>query len=496
MSLFSTYKSILSHCKIPINCHFCDNEFLPKTYSHHLREYHADCVPKQPFCAACVNFTWKKGDKQINNYEHRVPCWQNKIQETINYRNKIEKDKQLLGSLGLLPYIKQEKIDLLYACTECDGWYNEIQNTSQAVDRHILNNISQYAYEDVPCDITKWLNDDDGEYLQLDPICGIDGNWMRVYHLLNDHKYRWYHYSIRLADWDKFYLYAMEMQELCGVMPYWCLSSGVKYDNYTVHFRHVILFTKQPEYINEILLKLKKENEPRRGVAGAYYVKEILSSKQFMNTWNNISAKKSCADFRVGKFHYYQSRPIGPHSLFWMSLYSPNGLQEVTEILKGNFDVTNYASVEKLADGRYTIKYRYIWHDLLNHILPLSRELEPNFNNNPFSKCCMFITETGRISLQSNEMIKEDETNHYIQEYNELQVSRKFTLGDLMDNNKLFLLNDQQQQIVKAVDCAVIAYRLENETLRKELEQVKIVEKTCLTQIEDLNKIIEMIQET
>lgn len=428
-SPFSEYKTILSHCKIKVPCHFCTEEFIPQKYSYHLEEAHSEEIPKSPYCAACCNYTWRAKDK--TNYNHRVQCWKNKIAETIQRNNQKEKEK----NFGLINVTTTNQNlsnppdinNLLYGCHDCNKWFDD-----NAVNKFNEKTISEYAYLDIPCNINDWWSGqnslviDDGieafafdkeKTLELDPLCGVDGNWMFVY-LMNQNMYRWYHYTVPLDKWDKFFNCAIQIPNICGVMPYWCLSSGVT--KYRL-FRHIIVFTKKTTSLEEILSEAIGEDN-KRGSTKQLYVKEIKSVKKFMETWNSISGIKICVDFKVGKFHYYQNRSIGPHSLFWMALYLPDGMQYVTEILKENLDVTNYQEIEKISNDQYGIKYRYIWKDLQSHVIPL------------------VLKDTACSDVNRQPLLK------------------KLTLGDVF-GNRLFIPNTQQQETLKALDNVIGSYQ-------------------------------------
>ena len=69
----STYNHLVTDSKVEIGCSFCETKLLPKSYLGHLKELHKEKIVGN-ICIWCMDFTWRKQDKSVNNYEHRIKC--------------------------------------------------------------------------------------------------------------------------------------------------------------------------------------------------------------------------------------------------------------------------------------------------------------------------------------------------------------------------------------------------------------------------------------
>ena len=118
-------------------------------------------------------------------------------------------------------------------CTECDEWHKTTRNQGVFVPPHPMFPATIAA--EIPID-ERWrdlspidygsirTHTTDGKVaakriklyeelkleiasldnLRMDPESGIDGFWIRLF-LVKGHDYCWFHYSIRMEAWDKFY---------------------------------------------------------------------------------------------------------------------------------------------------------------------------------------------------------------------------------------------------------------------------------------------------
>ena len=68
------YENFLRRCKVQINCTFCNVKLLPNIYLRHLKDKHSEKLTAPNLCIWCMEYTWKRKDKSVNNYEHRMKC--------------------------------------------------------------------------------------------------------------------------------------------------------------------------------------------------------------------------------------------------------------------------------------------------------------------------------------------------------------------------------------------------------------------------------------
>ena len=269
-------------------------------------------------------------------------------------------------------------------CSECDEWYRTTRLQGEFVKPHEKFPDSFAAHipiadkwydlsvnyefasmpkriklqEDLKLEIASLDN------LRMDPESGIDGFWIRLF-LVKGQKYCWFHYSIRVEAWPKFFECAHNNNNLFFVMPYWCLCNGGKEGKFDFHHRHIIVAVER-ENVGEFK-KLMRTVTFADGTLShmldnrkmdSKYHKEILGVKHFMNAWRYVSSPQSmCSEKKVtadgvnqafnestfhgvkagrpggrkgGKCHYFISRPMIPHCLLGMALYFPNGFQVTT----------------------------------------------------------------------------------------------------------------------------------------------------------------------
>lgn len=73
------YKKILQANKTPIKCDFCDMQVLPAVYLRHLKAVHN--LNLSSTCIWCMNYSWNRKDKTVDNYHHRFPCLIHRIKK-------------------------------------------------------------------------------------------------------------------------------------------------------------------------------------------------------------------------------------------------------------------------------------------------------------------------------------------------------------------------------------------------------------------------------
>ena len=402
------YKGIVKCSKVEVQCSYCEVKLLPKFYLVHLKALHKEKLTSANICIWCMEYTWRQRDPSVNNYEHRTKCLRYKnfcillsykifIIFLINFSYFPYKYFIFLINFSLLrsritppPIEESVKIEELNAmdlnrylnCDECDEWHRTTRN--QGVFEPPHPNFPESFASEIPI-ADKWydlsvdyefaspikrikLNEDlkieiaSLDSLQMDPESGIDGFWIRLF-LVKGQKYCWFHYSIRVEAWSKFYECASTNTELFCVMPYWCLCNGGQPLNFDFHHRHCIVLMERVSvgkfkklmrtdvtFMDGSLTKMCMNKK-----MDTKYHKEIIGIKHFMNTWRYVSSPQSmCLDKKIategvnqannestfhgakvrklggkrgGKCHYFIGKPMIPHCLLGMALYFPNGFQ-------------------------------------------------------------------------------------------------------------------------------------------------------------------------
>lgn len=445
------YSDFIKRALAKVMCRFCDNEFLLKQYHRHLLDTHPEVFTlTKKICIWCLEYTWRKG---MNNYEHRFQCAKKLIgfKEPVlpsttacSVQDDAEMDAGSSEQSTSTPAIDFDKMDLTryLNCTECNDWYEKERISGPFVKPFV--SIDDSCGFDIPID-DEWLNMTPVEYpyisnanigvparkriklyeeeklviskltkLQMDPESGIDGYWMRLY--LSNGKYlAWFHYSIRLKVWKKFYTAACENPKLFCVMPYWCICSGGDMRSDEMHHRHIIVVCARHNVakLKKIMClvtfddgKLRTVNSSGHKMDSKYH-KEIGSVKHFMNTWRYVSSVSSmCSNKELvvdgvnqarnentfhgakvfgggrrntvsgsGMCHYYISRPMIPHCFLGMAMYFPDGFQAITEILKMSLGVSKFKNPSRDAEGRWRVPLKDLYSDIQNHVFPTCKEI-------------------------------------------------------------------------------------------------------------------------
>lgn len=254
MEARTKYATILRNARVTVKCFYCNCTLLPKFYLKHLKSRHELLFSKKTLCIWCMD-----AKKFRNAVQHRLKC----------LFRLINPPKETIEFGDFRRYLN---------CSECNEW-RKSNPPSPPPPPHTTTTC--IVCSDVPID-SSWhtlLDYKSSTDFNLDPECGIDLRWLRLY-LTNS--YAWLHCSVRFSVWRKFFKIVNSYPQIFCVLPYWCLCNGGQPDQPEAHHRHciVVVYPASVDRFKSILY-------------GFVHAREIHCLKQFLYAWRFVSTPQT-----------------------------------------------------------------------------------------------------------------------------------------------------------------------------------------------------------